>query len=236
MACKKSTKNSGQAEKAETAKDSAHAEKAKTRGADPKTAGAPKKVADLSVGDIVVIPGFDCPRTIRGAAKVTDGADAGKLDVALRDEAGEVEHARFGPDEEVQVVGKAPKGGGAKDVSAVPAASAARQTSANTKGGKTKAAKPEGAKTAKKTKEPKASKPAKEKKTSALDAAAKVLGEEGEPMNCQELIKAMSEKGYWKSPGGLAPPTPLCIPRSRARSRSRARRPGSRRRTGGSLA
>jgi len=48
-------------------------------------------------------------------------------------------------------------------------------------------------------------KPPKQKKPSALDAAAKVLGEKGEPMNCQELIKAMSEKGYWKSPGGLTP-------------------------------
>ena len=40
---------------------------------------------------------------------------------------------------------------------------------------------------------------------SALDAAAKVLGESGQEMNCQEMIKAMSEKGYWKSPGGLTP-------------------------------
>src|SRR5262245_58714605 len=38
-------------------------------------------------------------------------------------------------------------------------------------------------------------------KVSALDAAAKVLGEKGEPMNCKEMIAAMSEKGYWKSPG-----------------------------------
>jgi hypothetical protein len=181
------------------AKGSAVAEKAKTAGEEPKATGTPKKIADLSIGDIVVIPGFDGPRTIRGAAKVTDGADAGKLDVALRDEAGEVEHARFGPDEEVQVVGKAAKG--AKD-GAVPADSAARRTSSKKKGAKTTAAKPEGAKKTKKAKEPK---PPKEKKTSALDGAAKVLGEQGEPMNCQELIKAMADKGYWKSPGGLTP-------------------------------
>jgi len=83
---------------------------------------------------------------------------------------------------------------------AVPAESAARETLSKGKGTKNKAPKPEGAKKAKK--EPKGSK---EKKTSALDAAAKVLGENGEPMNCQEMIKAMSDKGYWKSPGGLTP-------------------------------
>src|SRR5262249_23638026 len=108
MAKKNTTKDSGQAEKAKTTSEQAQAE------------ATPKKVADLSVGDIVLIPGFDGPRAIRGAAKVTDGADAGKLDVAMRNEAGEVEHARFGPDEEVQVVGKSSKG--AKD-GAVPAAS-----------------------------------------------------------------------------------------------------------------
>jgi hypothetical protein len=44
-----------------------------------------------------------------------------------------------------------------------------------------------------------------EKKVSALDAAAKVLAEAGQPMNCQEMIKAMAEKGYWTSPGGKTP-------------------------------
>ena len=43
------------------------------------------------------------------------------------------------------------------------------------------------------------------KKLSALDAAAKVLGETGEAMNCKELIDAMAAKGYWKSPGGQTP-------------------------------
>jgi hypothetical protein len=46
---------------------------------------------------------------------------------------------------------------------------------------------------------------AKEKKLSALDAAAKLLAETREPMNCQEMIKAMLEKGYWTSPGGQTP-------------------------------
>jgi hypothetical protein len=40
---------------------------------------------------------------------------------------------------------------------------------------------------------------------SALDAAAKVLGETGQAMNCQELIAAMAAKGYWSSPKGRTP-------------------------------
>jgi hypothetical protein len=49
----------------------------------------------------------------------------------------------------------------------------------------------------------------KEKKLSALDAAAKVLAEAGQPLNCQEMIAAMAEKGYWKSPGGKTPAATL---------------------------
>jgi len=40
---------------------------------------------------------------------------------------------------------------------------------------------------------------------SALDAAAKVLSETGQAMNCKELIEAMAAKGYWKSHGGKTP-------------------------------
>ncbi len=43
------------------------------------------------------------------------------------------------------------------------------------------------------------------KKLSALDAAAKLLAETGEPMNCKELIDAIAAKGYWTSPGGKTP-------------------------------
>jgi hypothetical protein len=43
------------------------------------------------------------------------------------------------------------------------------------------------------------------KKVSALDAAARVLGEAGQPMTCQELIGAMAAKGYWSSPKGKTP-------------------------------
>ena len=51
----------------------------------------------------------------------------------------------------------------------------------------------------------KAKKDPKPKKLSALDAAAKVLGQAGEPMNCPEMIAAMAKKGYWTSPGGKTP-------------------------------
>src|SRR4051812_32729412 len=68
----------------------------------------------------------------------------------------------------------------------------------------TKAAKSE----AKATKKGPAKKPANKKpdgKLSALDAAAKVLSESGEPMNAKSLIDAMAAKGYWTSPGGQTP-------------------------------
>jgi hypothetical protein len=44
-----------------------------------------------------------------------------------------------------------------------------------------------------------------DKKLSAIDAAAKVLGESKEPMNAKQMIDAMSTKGYWTSPGGKTP-------------------------------
>jgi hypothetical protein len=49
----------------------------------------------------------------------------------------------------------------------------------------------------------------KDKKTSALDAAAKVLGETGKPMTCPEMIEVMAAKGYWTSPGGKTPQATL---------------------------
>jgi hypothetical protein len=57
--------------------------------------------------------------------------------------------------------------------------------------------------------ESKSTKEKKPKKTSALDAAAHVLGEAKEPMNCQEMIKVMADKGYWTSPGGQTPAATL---------------------------
>jgi hypothetical protein len=56
---------------------------------------------------------------------------------------------------------------------------------------------------AKKPKEPKA------KKTSALDAAVRVLEEAGQPMTCPEMIEAMTAKKYWASPKGLTPAATL---------------------------
>ena len=57
------------------------------------------------------------------------------------------------------------------------------------------------------TREAKAAKP--EKKTSALDAAARVLAESGKSMTTRELIDAMAAKGYWSSPNGLTPAATL---------------------------
>jgi hypothetical protein len=58
----------------------------------------------------------------------------------------------------------------------------------------------------KKAKAPKQEKP---KKVSAIDAAARVLEEAGEPMTCPDLIAKMTEKGYWSSPKGLTPAATL---------------------------
>jgi hypothetical protein len=54
---------------------------------------------------------------------------------------------------------------------------------------------------------PKAKAPAKKAsgKMSALDAAAKVLGEKGEPMTTKGMIETMATKGYWTGPGGQTP-------------------------------
>lgn len=59
---------------------------------------------------------------------------------------------------------------------------------------------------AKKAKAAKAKDP---KKMSALDAAAKVLGEKKQPMSAKEMIETMESKGYWKSPGGKTPDATL---------------------------
>jgi len=51
-------------------------------------------------------------------------------------------------------------------------------------------------------KKAKADKP---KRTSGLDAAAKVLEESSEPMTAKEMVEAAELKDYWKSPGGKTP-------------------------------
>jgi len=73
-----------------------------------------------------------------------------------------------------------------------------------------KAAKPQATKKAAKKAEPTAKAPRqREGKMSALDAAAKVLTEAGEPMTAKAMIEAMATKGYWTSPGGATPHSTL---------------------------
>ena len=48
-----------------------------------------------------------------------------------------------------------------------------------------------------------------DKRLSALDAAAKVLGDAGKPMNCQDLIAKMAERKLWSSPNGKTPAATL---------------------------
>ena len=43
------------------------------------------------------------------------------------------------------------------------------------------------------------------KKMSALDAAAKVLGQSKEPLTTKVMVEKMSAKGFWSSPGGKTP-------------------------------
>ncbi|QEL20690.1 HTH domain-containing protein [Limnoglobus roseus] len=52
---------------------------------------------------------------------------------------------------------------------------------------------------------PKAAAPAVAKKVSALDAAARVLGEAGVAMTTLQMVEAMAAKGYWASPAGKTP-------------------------------
>ncbi len=51
--------------------------------------------------------------------------------------------------------------------------------------------------------------PKKPKRVAALDAAARVLAEEGKPMTCGELIEVMAAKKYWTSPAGKTPSSTL---------------------------
>jgi hypothetical protein len=92
--------------------------------------------------------------------------------------------------------------------SAAPAPTAGSEPTPTTE--TTQAGEPAHAPAAKKpTRAPKAKKETGPKKLSAIDAAAKVLAEAGEPMDCQTMIKTMAEKGYWTSPGGKTPAATL---------------------------
>lgn len=48
---------------------------------------------------------------------------------------------------------------------------------------------------------PRAPKGAQERGLSGLDAAAKVLQEAGEPLDCKTIVERAFEKGYWRSDG-----------------------------------
>src|SRR5262249_33648239 len=83
---------------------------------------------------------------------------------------------------------KATKGATAPPVEQ-PETAAATPAPAEAKGKKAKAPKP--------------------KKTSALDAAFRVLEKAGQAMTCPEMIEAMAAKNYWTSPGGATPAATL---------------------------
>ena len=51
----------------------------------------------------------------------------------------------------------------------------------------------------------KKAKPKADGKLSAIDAAAKVLGDTKKALNCKGLVEAMAAMGYWKSPAGQTP-------------------------------
>lgn len=56
----------------------------------------------------------------------------------------------------------------------------------------------------------KATKPAAgNKPLSQMAAAARVLGQAGEPMNCNAMVEAMTKKGLWSSPAGKTPAATL---------------------------
>jgi hypothetical protein len=167
------------------------------------------KIKDLSVGDLAKVPGFDEPRIVRSAVKVKNGADNGKLEVALRGADGTVESARFDPDEEVIVVAKAPTKGKHPEKAGGKAKGKTKPEPKAKPEGKAKPERAAGKSKPKAAGSKKATKQAGDKKMSALDAAAKVLVEAGKPMNCQEMIQVMAEKKYWTSPGGKTPAATL---------------------------
>jgi hypothetical protein len=151
-------------------------------------------VKDLNVGDQIQIKDFDGPRVVRGGTKIS----ADTMELKLEDGDGRIDVADFKLNEEVTVIAKKVK----------KASKGETKKAAKTAGaGKSKERAPSkaGAASARSAEPKKATQDSATKKMSAVDAAARVLTEAGEAMNCQEMIKAMSEKGYWTSPGGKTP-------------------------------
>jgi hypothetical protein len=173
-----------------------------------------REVKDLAIGDVIELEGFDENMVVRSAKKIRSGLEAGKLEVTLATPDGEIERVAMANEEQVKVVGKnveaaKAKAGGKGKGKAKGKAKA--KTSAKSE--PETLAIPEPA-TAAPAAEPKAEAPKKrgrqnkaegDKKLSALDAAAKLLAETGEAMNCQEMIKGMADRGWWKSANGLTP-------------------------------
>jgi hypothetical protein len=185
-----------------------------------KTMSETREVKDLAIGDIIQVDGFDDNMTVRSAKKIRKGLDAGKLEVALAAPDGEREVMAFAPDERVKVVAKDPdagkgksdgkaKGKGKGKAKAKAKAEPEAETATPTPESQASAAPAPRAKAETSKRRGSQKKAGGEKKMSALDAAAKVLSETGQAMNCQELIQAMAQKGYWTSPGGKTPSATL---------------------------
>ena len=153
-------------------------------------------VKDLSVGDQIQIKDFDGPRVVRGGTKIS----ADTMELKLEGGDGRIEVADFKLNEEVTVIAKRVKKaakGETKKTGSAKAAGAAKS--------KEKTAAKAAIATARPAEPKKAAQDSAAKKMSAIDAAAKVLGETGQAMACKELIDAMASKGYWTSPGGKTP-------------------------------
>jgi hypothetical protein len=174
-----------------------------------------REVKNLAIGDVIELDGFDENMVVRSAKKIRSGLEAGKLEVTLATPDGEVERIAMANEEKVKVVGKnveaakakiGGKGKGKGKAKAKAKTKAPAKSELETPAAP--AAEPEPAA------EPKAETPKKggrqkkaegEKKLSARDAAAKLLVETGQAMNCQEMIKGMADRGWWKSANGLTP-------------------------------
>jgi hypothetical protein len=169
-----------------------------------------REVKDLAIGDVIQVDGFDDNMVVRSAKKIKRGLDAGKLEVALVAPDGEREVMALAPEERVKVVGKDPEAGKGKSHSGGKGKGKAK-AKAKAKSEPETAAAPaaDGVKTDAPKKPGRQKKAKAEKKLSCLDAAAKVLAEAGEAMNCQEMIKVMADKGLWTSPGGKTPSATL---------------------------
>ena len=74
---------------------------------------------------------------------------------------------------------------------------------------KMKAGKPPAPRASEPKSPPAAAVPAAASKLSALDAAALVLRQSGQPMSCPELIAQMAARCYWTSPKGKTPASTL---------------------------